>query len=356
MRVVVSTLFRVVHFPHQGKVITVDQLVLFNLDTRTGNIPFIAKTPLGYENVGVGLLKDSSLMGTFPIPPPNVPHSFVASINMISTLIHETPTFHDPWLVPDPCNHLHFRDKMSLSPVESTYQAIQSATPSTPSLSELSLDPFHVIFPTDEMIMSIMEDTPWDDGNHRSILFLEQHTIENYQRISTPSIVVVISTIPESTHDVFYEGNLRNISPTIPLDISIKLETVENVHIRASCSPDEIVTYTSLFKEFHDVFAWSYEEMLVIDPDIVIHEIKTYPDAKPVRQCLRRVHPHKAAAIKLAVEKLLNYGFIYPVALTDWVSNLVPIDKKQGTICVCIDYRDINKSCPKDNFPTRFVD
>jgi len=238
MRVVVSTLFRVVHFPHQGKVITVDQLVLFNLDTRTGNIPFIAKTPLGYENVGVGLLKDSSLMGTFPIPPPNVPHSFVASINMISTLIHETPTFHDPWLVPDPCNHLHFRDKMSLSPVESTYQAIQSATPSTPSLSELSLDPFHVIFPTDEMIMSIMEDTPWDDGNHRSILFLEQHTIDNYQRISTLSTVVVISTVPESAHDVFFEGYLRNISPTIPLDISVKPGIVENVHIRASCSSD----------------------------------------------------------------------------------------------------------------------
>jgi hypothetical protein len=44
------------------------------------------------------------------------------------------------------------------------------------------------------------------------------------------------------------------------------------------------------------------------------------------------------------------------VALTDWVSNLVPIDKKQGTIHVCIDYRDIKKSCPKDNFLTPFVD
>jgi hypothetical protein len=44
------------------------------------------------------------------------------------------------------------------------------------------------------------------------------------------------------------------------------------------------------------------------------------------------------------------------VALTDWVSNLVPIEKKQGTIRVCIDYRDINKACPKDNFPTPFVD
>ena len=44
------------------------------------------------------------------------------------------------------------------------------------------------------------------------------------------------------------------------------------------------------------------------------------------------------------------------MALTDWVSNLVSIDKKQGTIHVCIDYRDINKACPKDNFPTPFID
>jgi hypothetical protein len=87
----------------------------------------------------------------------------------------------------------------------------------------------------------------------------------------------------------------------------------------------------------------------------VIHEIKTYPDAKPVRQHLRPVHPCKVDAIKIEVEKLLKVIFIYPVALTDWVSNLVPIDKKKGTIHVCIDYRDINKSCPKDNFPTPFV-
>jgi hypothetical protein len=32
------------------------------------------------------------------------------------------------------------------------------------------------------------------------------------------------------------------------------------------------------------------------------------------------------------------------------------VNKKQGTIHVCVDYRDINKSCPKDNFPTPFVD
>jgi hypothetical protein len=245
MCTVVLTLFRVVHFPHQGKVIIVDQLAFFSLDTRTGNIPFIAKTPPGYENIGVGLLKDSSLMGTFPIPPPDVPHSSLALINMISTSIHGTPASHDPWMVPDPNDHLHYDDEMPLSLFESAYQAIQLITHYTPSLGELSPNPFHVIFPMDEMIMSIMEDTPWNDGHHRSILFLEQHTIESYQRISTSSTIIIISTIPESTHNVFFEGNLSNISPIIPLDIS---RIVENVHIKASCSPDEIVTYKSLFR------------------------------------------------------------------------------------------------------------
>jgi hypothetical protein len=185
-----------------------------------------------------------------------------------------------------------------------------------PSLSELSPDPFHVIFPIKEMIMSIMEETPWDDGHHHSILFLEKHTIDNYQWISTSSTIVIISTVPESTHDVFSKGNLRIISPTIPLDISIKPGIVENVHIGASCSPNKIVTYTSLLKEFHDLFACSYEEMPSIDPDIMIHEIKTYPDAKPIWEGLHLVHPHKVATIKLEVEKLLKANFTRWPSLT----------------------------------------
>jgi hypothetical protein len=189
-------------------------------------------------------------MGTFPIPPPNVPHPCVTSINMISTSIHGTLASYDPWMVHNPDDHLCYGDGMPLSPVESAYQAIQSTTPSTPSLDDVSPDPFSVIFPTDKIIMFVMtvEDIPWDDGHHHSILFLEQHTIEGYQRISTSEIIVIISTIPEFTHDMFYEGNLSNISPTIPLDISIKPGVVENVHIGASCSHDEVVTYKSLFQ------------------------------------------------------------------------------------------------------------
>jgi hypothetical protein len=89
--------------------------------------------------------------------------------------------------------------------------------------------------------------------------------------------------------------------------------------------------------------------LILIHPPLSIN-------TKPIWKRLRPVHPRKAVAIKLEVEKLLKAGFIYPIALIDWVSNLIQVNKKQGTICVCVYYRDINKVCPKDNFPTPFVD
>ena len=63
-----------------------------------------------------------------------------------------------------------------------------------------------------------------------------------------------------------------------------------------------------------------------IDPRIVEHEIKNYPNAKPIGQCLHAVNPRPM--IKAEKEKLLNVGFIYPVPLTKWVSNPIPVDKK----------------------------
>ena len=95
--------------------------------------------------------------------------------------------------------------------------------------------------------------------------------------------------------------------------------------------------------------------MIGIDPRIVEHEIKTYPNAKPVRQRLCAVYPRKAPAIKAKIEKLLKAGFIYPIPLTEWVSNPISVDKKQGTICICTDFHDLNHACPKDNFPTPFM-
>ena len=140
---------------------------------------------------------------------------------------------------------------------------------------------------------------------------------------------------PLPREGIFSEGNMANISVTIPINISANPNVVKNVHIGANYSPEEISIYTALFKEFHDVFSWSYEEIPGIDPSIVEHEIQTYPNTKPVRQKLRPVNPRKATTVKAEVENLLKAGFIYPIDLTKWVSNPIPVDKKQGTIHIC---------------------
>jgi len=94
---------------------------------------------------------------------------------------------------------------------------------------------------------------------------------------------------------------MGNITATMPLDIFVKVEIVENINIGVSCSIDEIRIYTHLSKEFRDIFSWSYEEMPYIDPTIVVHEILTNPGAKAIRQWLCLVHPRKVAAIESEV-------------------------------------------------------
>lgn len=216
-----------------------------------------------------------------------------------------------------------------------------------------SSDPLVETFLADEGIMEIMslEEPPWINNHHRSS-FLPRPMVmsTSFEDSSYPF------PPPTVTHEVWSKGNLGNITRMILINISIKPGVVEHIDIRVSCSPYEIKTYTRLFQEFLDVFAWSYKGMLGIDPNIMVHEIPMYLNVKPVCQRHRPMHPWKVAAIKDKVEKLLKSGFIYPIPLTDWVSNIVLVTKKQGTIHICVDYRDLNHPFPKDNYHTPFID
>lgn len=76
------------------------------------------------------------------------------------------------------------------------------------------------------------------------------------------------------------------------------------------------------------MFAWFFEEILGIDPSIVVHDIRTYLHANLIHQWLRPLHPRKASTIKGEFEKPLEARLIYPIPLIDWVSNIVPVTKK----------------------------
>ncbi|XP_070039140.1 uncharacterized protein [Nicotiana tomentosiformis] len=55
--------------------------------------------------------------------------------------------------------------------------------------------------------------------------------------------------------------------------------------------------------------------------------------------------------IKEEVTKQLKASVIRVVRYTTWLANVVHVLKKEGKTRVCVDYRDLNKASPKDNFP-----
>jgi hypothetical protein len=71
MHAVVSTVFWVLCFLHEGRIVTINQLSFSCPDPSSGasTVPVIDNPELGTVNLGVGLF--SSLMGTFYYPPPS---------------------------------------------------------------------------------------------------------------------------------------------------------------------------------------------------------------------------------------------------------------------------------------------
>ena len=54
---------------------------------------------------------------------------------------------------------------------------------------------------------------------------------------------------------------------------------------------------------------------------------------------------------------MLKANFIRPCRYADWISNIVPVEKKDsGKVRVCIDFRDLNRATPKDEYPMPIAD
>jgi hypothetical protein len=77
MIVVVSLVFRVIKFPHEGQIVTIDQLSFCrpNPATETGpSVSLVGNSMQASESIGVGLYP--TLMGTFHL---STPVSFIES-------------------------------------------------------------------------------------------------------------------------------------------------------------------------------------------------------------------------------------------------------------------------------------
>ena len=80
------------------------------------------------------------------------------------------------------------------------------------------------------------------------------------------------------------------------------------------------------------------------------------PASKPVQQRRRVFAPERDQAVRDEVARLLSVGFIREVYYPDWLTNVILVKKAKGKWRMCVDFMDLNRVCPKDNFPLPRID
>ncbi|XP_062013819.1 uncharacterized protein LOC133730203 [Rosa rugosa] len=93
-----------------------------------------------------------------------------------------------------------------------------------------------------------------------------------------------------------------------------------------------------------------------LDRSIVEHRLPIQSNCKPYKQPPRRCAAEVLPKIKEEMERLLKAGFIRTARYVEWLSNIVPVRKKNGKMRICVDFRNLNLATPKDEYPMPVAD
>jgi hypothetical protein len=140
---------------------------------------------------------------------------------------------------------------------------------------------------------------------------------------------------------------------TVMLDPMVLDKTVT---ISQDLTPGEEKELLSFLDKNIDVFASRTSDLIGVSRDIIEHKLEVNPSTRPKKQRLHKMSDEKATTAKAEVQRLLDAGFICEVNYPSWLTNVVMVKKKNCKWRMCTDFTDLNKSCPKDDFPLTRID
>ncbi|XP_004308579.1 PREDICTED: uncharacterized protein LOC101295281 [Fragaria vesca subsp. vesca] len=167
--------------------------------------------------------------------------------------------------------------------------------------------------------------------------------IDTKEEVIQLALAALDDTLPQ-VHDPISQVDVGTAEKPLLISISVKLAENEKEDLLA------------LLREYRDWFAEKYEDMPGLSPDLVCHRLPTYLDRRPVRQDGRFMRTKTQIVVKEEIENMHRSGIIHVVKYNEWLSNVVPLRKKNGKMRVCVDYRDLNNATPKDIYPMPVAD
>jgi hypothetical protein len=107
-----------------------------------------------------------------------------------------------------------------------------------------------------------------------------------------------------------------------------------------------------VLKEFEDVF----QEVPGLPPKRDIDfSINLMPGAAPVSKAPYRMSTPELKELQLQLEEILKKGYICP-NVSPWGAPVLFVKKKDGTMRLCIDFRQLNKVTVKNKYPLPRID
>ena len=119
----------------------------------------------------------------------------------------------------------------------------------------------------------------------------------------------------------YMNDNVKNVQEEIvEIDLNDGEEGERLVKISRSLFEEERRKLITLLREYKDVFAWSYQEIPVLSPNLVTHNLKVDPDAKPVKHPPWKYRLDVEEKIKVEIKKKKNKKIIIKKRLLKEVS------------------------------------
>ena len=103
-----------------------------------------------------------------------------------------------------------------------------------------------------------------------------------------------------------------------------------------------------LLIEFHHIFCLEKNEMGCTDATEHVIELLNEQD-EPFKERFRRIAPHEVEEMCQHIQEMLDGGAIWPSQLP-WCNAIVLVQKKDGTLRFCIDFRCLNAHTKKDSY------
>ncbi|KAL0549591.1 hypothetical protein IC582_014077 [Cucumis melo] len=106
-------------------------------------------------------------------------------------------------------------------------------------------------------------------------------------------------------------------------------------------------------RDYLDVFP---EELPGLPPHREVEfAIELEPGTVPISRAPYRMAPAELKELKVQLQELLDKGFIRP-SVSPWGAPVLFVKKKDGSMRLCIDYRELNKVTVKNRYPLPRID